>query len=49
MSPAVLALIARTTAGIRGGKVINGELVTSDTEKPPVLVTSVGDDKARAR
>jgi hypothetical protein len=46
LSPAVLDLIARTMGGIRGGKIINGELLKPDAEKLPVLVTSAGDDQA---
>ncbi len=35
LSPAVLALIARTTHGLDHGKVINGEVVKCDAEKLP--------------
>ncbi len=37
VSPAVLDLIRRTTAGLSGGKVINGELIEKDAKKLTVV------------
>jgi hypothetical protein len=43
ISPAVLELIAQTTAGIPGGKLINGEVVKNDAKQTtPALSSSTG-------